>query len=303
MKKLILCLQFAIVLSMGMVLVPTVSALGDYTVLSPLPGTTKDNCTSGATCQSNFETYLPGLFKFSIGLAGVLAFVMITFGGILYATTDAIQSKSEGRKYIENAVVGLLMVIGAYAILYTINPQFLEFKLSIPRPAITFGSPSVVPGLMSDADLSSDASARAALASHNITAYRGTCSNGATTNCVNLNGLQQTTVTGLETLQEACTQSAGQSCNISIQGGTEPGHSTNSAHNTGNAVDFAASADLNKVITNNGANTGTGKFENNQLSACAVVSYSGGSYLWEPKGSTCGGDVASSGDHWHATYK
>jgi hypothetical protein len=102
-----------------------VGALGEYTTLAPLPGTT-DNVGN-----TNLETYLLGVFNLSIGIAAVLAFVMITFGGVMYATSDAISGKSQGREYVENAIWGLLLVIAAWVILYTINPNILTFKLSI----------------------------------------------------------------------------------------------------------------------------------------------------------------------------
>ena len=72
-------------------------ALDDYTVLTPLPGTT--SCPDGSTptavtinqttgkveggCQTTFQKYLPAFFNLTIGIAAVLAFIMITWGGML----------------------------------------------------------------------------------------------------------------------------------------------------------------------------------------------------------------------------
>ena len=99
-------------------------ALGEYTFLEPLPGIAP---------TATLTEYIPKVFTLSIGIAAVLAFVMITFGGIMYMTSDAISGKAQGRKYIEDALWGLLLVIGAYAILYTINPQILQFNLSVEK--------------------------------------------------------------------------------------------------------------------------------------------------------------------------
>ena len=101
-----------------------------YVPLAPL-----DN--AGVPATSKLSEYIPAVFKLSIGIAAVLAFVMITFGGIMYATSDAITGKSAGREYITNALWGLLLVLGAYAILYTINPKILKFDLNLQRPTIT----------------------------------------------------------------------------------------------------------------------------------------------------------------------
>ncbi len=108
----------------------------DYTVLAPLPGTT-NSCPTGTDCTTNFKTYLEGMFTFAIGVSAVLAFIMLSFAGFQYVTTDGIGGKSNAKERIENAVYGLLLVIGAYAILYTINPDILKFNLNIIRPNIS----------------------------------------------------------------------------------------------------------------------------------------------------------------------
>ncbi|MCX6701865.1 MAG: hypothetical protein NTX96_01560 [Candidatus Zambryskibacteria bacterium] len=111
----------------------------DYTVLAPLPGIGENGATT------NLGTYLPAAFNIAIAVAAVLAFLVITYGGVLYATSDALSGKAQGREYIENAIYGLLLVIGAWVILYTINPQILDFNLSLPRPNIPT-IPTVVVG-------------------------------------------------------------------------------------------------------------------------------------------------------------
>jgi len=118
---------------------PPTPVVPDYAVLVPLPGTTY-NCnvvnSQGATVQtecSDLSRYLPNAFNLTIGLSVALAFIVITVGGVTYATSDALSGKSKGRELIENALWGLLLVIGAFIILQTINPQILTFDLRIDR--------------------------------------------------------------------------------------------------------------------------------------------------------------------------
>src|ERR1035437_70196 len=111
----------------------------DYTVLAPLPKTTAGNCggdiTTGAIdCTTNLQTYLPGAFNLIIGLCAVLAFLVLTYGGVLYMTSDAISGKSSGKEYITNALLGLGLAIASWVILYTINPAILTFKLQMDQP-------------------------------------------------------------------------------------------------------------------------------------------------------------------------
>jgi hypothetical protein len=68
---------------------------------------------------SNFTEYISQGFILAIAIGAALAFVMITYGGIVYATADAVQNKQNGRKYIEDAVIGLIILIGSFAILNT----------------------------------------------------------------------------------------------------------------------------------------------------------------------------------------
>ena len=131
-------LRIAVVITLFLCVFSFAYALGDYTVLTPLPGTTNtDNKTT------NLSTYLPGVFTFAISIAAAMAFVMITYGGIMYMTSDAITGKTQGKEYITNAIYGLLLVIGSWVILNTINPGILKFNLTMATPDIKVVSDGV----------------------------------------------------------------------------------------------------------------------------------------------------------------
>ena len=55
--------------------------------------------------------------------------IMIVVGGITYATSDVFSQKSNAKETITNALIGLLIVISSYMILYTVNPDLLSFNL------------------------------------------------------------------------------------------------------------------------------------------------------------------------------
>ena len=224
---------------------PVSAQLNDYTVLAPIPGTYN---TDGTT---NFKTYLPGMFKLIISIGAVLAFVMITYGGFLYATSDAISGKESGRGYVTNAIYGLIFVIGAWVLLNTINPKILSFDLTFQSPTLgAVGTTTVVSG-------------------------------GAATQ------LQPATIAAYNDLLVQCNCSLVQTSTV---GGT---HSVGSAHYLGLAIDIAPSTDLNKYLTGS----------TNQPADCFRVTKTlagkTSNFLWEKKGSTCGGTEPSSGDHWH----
>ncbi|OHA15467.1 MAG: hypothetical protein A3G52_00625 [Candidatus Taylorbacteria bacterium RIFCSPLOWO2_12_FULL_43_20] len=86
--------------------------------------------------QQNIDLsgFLVGMFKLLIAVSGLLAMIMIIWGGVLYMSTDAISGKSEGKEKITNAVIGLVLALGSWLIIYTINPKILEFTLFKDTP-------------------------------------------------------------------------------------------------------------------------------------------------------------------------
>jgi hypothetical protein len=110
-----------------------------YTPLAPIPGTPFDGTTpfdTQGTCA--FGNYLNIMIKLILGIAAVLSMVMITMGGIEYMTSELVSSKESGKNTITNAILGLVIALGAYVILNTINPQLLNACLDkLPMATIT----------------------------------------------------------------------------------------------------------------------------------------------------------------------
>lgn len=81
---------------------------------------------------ADIGSFIPGVVKLMIGIAAALAVLYLIIGGIKYMTTDAVSSKQGARETITNAIVGLLLAISSYTILYTLNPRLVNFNLEIP---------------------------------------------------------------------------------------------------------------------------------------------------------------------------
>lgn len=229
----------------------------EYTVLAPLPGTTiKENCVAGdPECKTTLAKYLPGLFKLLVGLAAAGAVLRIVFGGFLYMSSDALQGKEDGRTMIWNSVKGLVLIIGAWLILYTINPGLLELRLNIETVEIS-GPPSSANGgvlsgggtpgrEMTQTEIDESNRIRTLLESKGIYTYTGACTKGQTRGCVNLDGLGQHVIDGLASLRNMFGQ------NLTITGGTEGGHSATGGHPTGESIDFGQNNNSNyQALTN-----------------------------------------------------
>lgn len=84
--------------------------------------------SGGILDTSSLSAYIATLFQFGVGMAGVLAVLMIIWGGVEYMTTEAFTGKSEARGRIQNALYGLLLALASYTILFTINPQIVDLN-------------------------------------------------------------------------------------------------------------------------------------------------------------------------------
>ncbi len=106
-----------------------------YKLLAPLPCVGND-CGQLAE-ETVLSKYLPGIFKLAVGLSAAFAVLMIVVGGFQYMSTDAFQGKKEGLERVQNAVKGLILVIGAGLILSEINPELLKLNLNLSPVSIS----------------------------------------------------------------------------------------------------------------------------------------------------------------------
>lgn len=84
--------------------------------------------------ESLFGRYVNRFYIFFSGVAGILAVVMMMWGGFHYITSGGSpQRMAQGKEIISNAVIGLILLLTAYLLLNTINPRLT--KLRIPTIA------------------------------------------------------------------------------------------------------------------------------------------------------------------------
>jgi len=107
-----------------------------YTLLADIPTVTvKEN--------TPLPVYLRGLVVAAVGIAIVLAVIMIVMGGIQYVLAAIPSSKEEGKKRIMGALSGLLLVLLSYILLQAINPELLKVGLNLTQTV--FDAPSAPP--------------------------------------------------------------------------------------------------------------------------------------------------------------
>jgi hypothetical protein len=93
----------------------------DYTLLAPIGNLDKIKTT-------DIGYYFNRIFLIAIGLAGALAVIVIIIGGVQWMGTDSVFGKTEAKKQITSAILGLLIALGSYALLNTVDPALLGTK-------------------------------------------------------------------------------------------------------------------------------------------------------------------------------
>ncbi len=212
-------------------------------------------------------------YLIALGLATAAAMGVLIYGGVLWSVSGAIATKKDAMDWITGAIWGLVLLLAAYLILYTINPNLVN--LINPNEAfkpITFTPP---------ADTSSDAQVRETLSGTNITV------NGPQSQ-TNLSGLRSTTISGLTGLSNSCG-----GCNIQISGGTESGHEPGTfSHTNGYKLDLTPSTALDNVIYNRIATSC--RIPPSLNTNCAGMD--GNTYRYEPNSS-------GNGHHWDVCFQ
>jgi len=84
------------------------------------------------------SVYLVGAYKMGIGIAAILAVIMIMVGGFIWIAAAGDSGKiGQAKTMISGAVVGLLLTVGSYVALQTINPNLVNFtalKIKVVAP-------------------------------------------------------------------------------------------------------------------------------------------------------------------------
>jgi len=130
---------------------------GCYEMLAPIPGigskytdgagverdtgfTEKDGRQTVNTKKMQIGDYLNQIFRVALGILALIAVIMIIIAGVEYMVVESIYGKSAAKERIINAVTGLLIGLGIFLILSTINPKLLEVNFAPPTVAIKFES-------------------------------------------------------------------------------------------------------------------------------------------------------------------
>ncbi|MFH1207165.1 MAG: pilin [Patescibacteria group bacterium] len=98
----------------------------------------------------NMSCFIADMYRYLAGIAGILAVVMMIYGGIKYTVSFGNPSKlQDARDTISSAMIGLALVLGSYVILNFINPKITSLKVPGLQPIAKneLGDPTVWQGI------------------------------------------------------------------------------------------------------------------------------------------------------------
>jgi hypothetical protein len=102
-----------------------------FVPLAPIPGLTQGVTAS----QTGLASFLNNLYKYLIGIAAVLAVIEIIWGGI-EIMGESVVKKGDGKARIQQAILGLVLVLSPVLVFTIINPAILNLSLNIPPLSI-----------------------------------------------------------------------------------------------------------------------------------------------------------------------
>jgi hypothetical protein len=92
--------------------------------------------------NTSLTAFFNAFFKTALVVGAMLAVLRIGYAGFIYMTTDSFGSKGNAKQIIQDAVLGLLLLLSVWLILYQINPNILNLDiLQVPRSTPAGGQP------------------------------------------------------------------------------------------------------------------------------------------------------------------
>lgn len=126
MKKNII--PFFLVIATVLLFAAPILIFAQTQITANIPGTNSPSVEGPGAFVANF-------YEFALMIGGVMAFGVIVYGGVKYTTSAGNPSgQSDAKEWIEAALLGLLLLVGAYFILNVINPQLINLTLPTLTP-------------------------------------------------------------------------------------------------------------------------------------------------------------------------
>ena len=126
---------FQLVCLLFLALAPAASQAANPTTFKPQVGIGTD-FQAGTSYTPDRSTamigkYIRAIYKYAIGIVGILAAVVLMIGGVIWITAGGNAERiGEAKAWIASSLTGLLLALLSYTILATVNPALVDFQVS-----------------------------------------------------------------------------------------------------------------------------------------------------------------------------
>jgi len=132
---------FQLVCLLFLALAPAASQAADPATFKPqveIPGMKKEfgapDKTGGYAIPgstASIAKYIRVIYKYAIGIVGILAAVVLMIGGVIWITAGGNAERiGEAKAWIASSLTGLLLALLSYTILATVNPALVNLQVS-----------------------------------------------------------------------------------------------------------------------------------------------------------------------------
>ncbi|MES2203119.1 MAG: S8 family serine peptidase [Patescibacteria group bacterium] len=99
-----------------------------YQPLEPLPS---NNVFTQNGQYANIVDYLRTVYPLVVTIGSLIAVVILTIGGVRYMLSEGFTDVDKAKRSMRNALWGLLVLVGSYLLIYTLNPDLLKFNFAL----------------------------------------------------------------------------------------------------------------------------------------------------------------------------
>ena len=93
--------------------------------------------------DATLAAFFSAMFTAALAIGATLAVLRLGYAGFMYMTSDVWGNKHHATEIIQQAVLGLLLLLAVYLILFQINPDILNLDILQSIKNSTAGTPSI----------------------------------------------------------------------------------------------------------------------------------------------------------------
>jgi len=101
----------------------------EYRLETGIPGSSEFERGEDVTFSGDtLGKYIRAIYNYSLGIVGILAAVVLMIGGVIWLTAGGNVNRVEtAKQWIGGALIGLVLMLTSYMLLYQINPELVAF--------------------------------------------------------------------------------------------------------------------------------------------------------------------------------